>query len=161
LIPNLMASLISFIVFLFGVGLGLIDSTSDFLGLIFMLIYVGAVAVLFIFVTMLIHFFEVINEFEENVKNFKDQHEMTEPGLVSTFEAVFITVDLEEDSFDIFHDCLDDIDEHPILEYLFDTSELFTFGSLLFTFYFVPLVVTILVLVLLTVGIYFLLYLRD
>jgi len=166
LIPHLITSILSFIFFLFGVGLGLVESDAEFLALIFMLIYVGAIAVLFLFVTMLIHFFETISpviptEGDQN-DPFTPRSEGEGTALsYSFFEFCFIIEDFEEDSFDIFHDCLDEEYTISIFELLEDSHDFFVTASLLFTLYFVPLVICTFILLLITVGLFFTLFLRK
>jgi hypothetical protein len=131
-----------------------------------MLVYVGAIAVLFIFVTMLIHFFENLKPMnhDEDDYSYPGVSVPADDGLsygYSALEFIYVLDEVDEDDFDIFGDCVIDIDYNRVMDLLYSTSEFFLTASLLFTVYFPALVVCTLILLLITIGIFFLVFVRS
>jgi len=164
LIPNLIASILSFIFFLFGVSLWLLINANDFIGLIFILVYIGAIAVLFIFVTMLIHFFETITFDETNstlkplTMNFSHFSSYEKSILIILAESTFVMSEFLDGDFDIYDEC---IFPGTISNTMADTyliSHIYVLASLLFTFYFPSFIVIAIILLFTTYGIYFILF---
>lgn len=164
LIPNLIASILSFIFFLFGVGIWLFFNISDVLGFVFILVYIGAIAVLFIFVTMLIHFFENVsfqNSYStKTTQNLTYTENNMQAGsiLLASIDTSFILSDILSEDYDVFYNCLL-IEESLSSTYeIYSSSDIFILSSILFTFYFPSFLVISMILLITTVGIFFILF---
>jgi len=165
LIPHLISSILSFIFFLLAISFWLFAIDSDFFALIFILIYIGAIAVLFIFVTMLLHFFEHLEgNVDDDLDATGDYHPTTgnlqENGLgnLTLSELSILFTDLFEDDFDIFNDCLSSIEAIGAFDTVYYVSHIYLLSSALFTVFFPALLITVIILLITTIGIFFILY---
>lgn len=165
LIPHLISSILSFIFFLFGVSMWLFSEESDFFALIFILIYIGAVAVLFIFVTMLLHFFEHLEDNPQRA--YRKDKEISELALASqndmflpllTSELFLLLTDLLDDDYDIFYDCVEFIEDFAFDEIVYFSSHIYLLSSVLITVFFPAFLITSIILLITTVGIFFILF---
>lgn len=165
LIPHLISSILSFIFFLFGISLWLFAEDAEFFALIFILIYIGAIAVLFIFVTMLLHFFEHLEATPP--REYTTTGSYTEPAAFGQADAFsfsvvsefsILTTDFLDDEFDIFDGCLSPLEAVDTFDVVYHTSHIYLLSSVLFTIFFPPFIVASFILLITTVGIFFILF---
>jgi len=121
--------------------------------------------VLFIFVTMLLHFFENLSlaeddDFDSNYDfmNYRATGSFEASLAPVTFEVFILFADLMDDDFDIFYDCLSSFEDSGALSSLYITSHIYLLSSVLFTVYFPAFIITSLILLITTVGIFFILF---
>jgi len=112
---------------------------------------------------MLIHFFENLKYTNSEATNYMY------PGITppkfdrlsygySALEFIYVIEEFEEDDFDIFAECVVDFESQRVFDLLYSTSEFFVGASLLFTLYFPALVICTLILLLITIGIFFVIF---
>jgi NADH:ubiquinone oxidoreductase subunit 6 (subunit J) len=161
LVPHLISGILAFIFYLLGVGFWLLHLNLDFLALIFSLIYVGAIAVLFIFITLLIHFIDTLYLSEMPTQGqisytvFQQSQGVTSAVFLETFILFF---DFFDNDFDLFYDCLDTEVKSSFMDLLYTNSEIYGLAAILFTVYWLPFLITVLILLVLTLGIFFILF---
>jgi hypothetical protein len=114
---------------------------------------------------MLLHFFEHLEPSVNEDQGVLGGNVETTAGLqtnglgnLSLSEVSVLFADLFTDDFDIFNECLTTIEPLGLFDAIYYVSHIYLLSSVLFTVFFPALLLTIIILLITTVGIFFILY---
>jgi hypothetical protein len=114
---------------------------------------------------MLLHFFEHLEATPS--REFTTTGSYTESAAFGqadafTFSVVsefsILTTDFLDDEFDIFDGCLSPLETVDTFDVVYHTSHIYLLSSVLFTVFFPPFIVASFILLITTVGIFFILF---